>query len=1040
MVEEQFCFGPFRCDPMNARVWHGEEAVALTPKAFNVLLYLLRHPGQLVNKDELLKAVWPETYVGDAVLKVSVGEIRKVLADDPKTPRFIETVHRRGYRFIAPTSAFPQPVASSQYAVASREEERQKAKGKNQTAKVEANFPASSPQSSSPSLVGRDSELAQLHSLLVKALGGERQFVFVTGEPGIGKTALVETFLPQIDARGSISARGQCLEHYGVGEAYLPVFEAFGRLGRESGRERLVQVLGQYAPTWLAQMPALISSEDRQQLQRELLGATPERMLREMSEAIEALTAETPLVLVLEDLHWSDYATLDLLAALARRRESARLLVIGTYRPVDIIVSGHPLRGLKQELQGHRQCEEIPLNLLTTEEVGIYLNSRLPGGDFSTEFVKAIHERTDGNPLFLLNFVDYLAVQNILRRTGDSWELYGGAELIRDEMPESIRQMIERQVERLRPEEQRMLEAASVAGMEFAAATVEAVLEEGTEQVEEYCERLIRQQQFLRAGEAKTWPDGTVTSTYGFTHALYQHALLQRVTAMRRLRFHLRIGERLESAYRSHLGEVAAELAVHFEQGRDYSRAVHYWLQAAKNAVQRHAPREAIAVLTQAAALATRVPGAEQWRLRMPLLAYRGLVHRSMGMMAQAAEDFMSWAECAHASGNLTEEVDALFHLASARSWFDREQCLATVEQGIALSAQLRDEALRIDMGGRAAYWRLLWDKWRDEDALACAQAVASARRSGVRSHLGFHVRRLTYFQALQARYGEACRAAEEGTQIALEEGDASEYLTGLFFWAWTLLHHGQWGELRRLLGEGLRLAERNGHRQWATLFRLELAWLYVQVGDFSSARNLCEAAVQESHAIHFAYGQHLSAVLLGYAHLGLGEYTQALKCFDGIWQRFRRERLLMDWICSIPLVLGVSIYWLAQKRFDCVQQEAERLCELAAQPGERTYLALGHHLLAEVALAQRKWEDAEHEVAIAFAALEGVEAPLAEWRVYASAARIAEQRRRKAQARTYWEHSKVVLLRLADSFEHNDPLRQTFLMQPTVKTIVERS
>lgn len=230
------------------------------------------------------------------MLKVSVGEIRKVLADDPKAPRSIETVHRRGYRFIAPLAP-AQDVSGSRFLVAGQESGTSAP-----LPRLHASQRATSNEQPETGLVGRDSELAQLHSLLAKALHGGRQLAFVTGEPGIGKMALVETFLRQMDGRGSILARGQCLEHYGIGQAYLPVFEAFGRLGRESGRERLVRLLGQYAPTWLAQMPALISLEDRQQLQRELLGSTPECMLREMAEAIEALTAETPLVLVLEDL------------------------------------------------------------------------------------------------------------------------------------------------------------------------------------------------------------------------------------------------------------------------------------------------------------------------------------------------------------------------------------------------------------------------------------------------------------------------------------------------------------------------------------------------------------------------------------------------------------------------------------------------------------------------------------------------------------------------------------------------------------------
>jgi predicted ATPase len=100
-------------------------------------------------------------------------------------------------------------------------------------------------------------------------------------------------------------------------------------------------------------------------------------MLREMAEAVEALT-EQPLVLVIEDVHWSDYSTLDLLALLAQRRGPARLLLLVTYRPADVVVSGHPLKAIKQELQVHRHCEELPLGFLTVAEVSQYLAARFP--------------------------------------------------------------------------------------------------------------------------------------------------------------------------------------------------------------------------------------------------------------------------------------------------------------------------------------------------------------------------------------------------------------------------------------------------------------------------------------------------------------------------------------------------------------------------------------------------------------------------------------------------------------------------------------
>jgi predicted ATPase len=209
-------------------------------------------------------------------------------------------------------------------------------------------------------VVGRDEALSRMRSWLEKMLGGDRQIVFVTGEAGIGKTSLVDTFARSMAFDRSIRiGRGQCLEQYGTSEAYLPVLEAIGRLCRE--QTQVVEVLRAHAPMWLLQMPSLVSASDRELLSREVFGATRERMLREMGEALEALTADLPLVLILEDLHWSDYSTLDLISYLARQRQAAQLMLIGTYRTAELIVSGHPLKAVKQELLAKKQCEELPL-------------------------------------------------------------------------------------------------------------------------------------------------------------------------------------------------------------------------------------------------------------------------------------------------------------------------------------------------------------------------------------------------------------------------------------------------------------------------------------------------------------------------------------------------------------------------------------------------------------------------------------------------------------------------------------------------------
>ena len=170
--------------------------------------------------------------------------------------------------------------------------------------------------------MGREGELAQLHRWWAQARQGTRQVVFVTGEAGIGKTTLVDAFVAQMAATEAVwSARGQCIEHHGAGEPYLPLLEALGQLGRGSHGASVMALLQQYAPSWLVHLPALVPAADYEVVQQRAGGATRERMLRELAEAVEGLTALRPVVLVLEDLHWSDGATLDWLAYVARRRE-----------------------------------------------------------------------------------------------------------------------------------------------------------------------------------------------------------------------------------------------------------------------------------------------------------------------------------------------------------------------------------------------------------------------------------------------------------------------------------------------------------------------------------------------------------------------------------------------------------------------------------------------------------------------------------------------------------------------------------------------
>ena len=347
--EQTVHFGPFCLDLRAGRLMHESRPVRLRPKTFAVLRHLVQRAGALVTKDELLDAVWGDTAVTENTLTQSIGELRRTLKDDSTPPRFIETVHHRGFRFIALTTSDTRAPGSES---------------------------AVSPPTANTFAIGRAAELRRLDEALSKAKRGQRQVVFVTGEPGIGKTTLIHTFLAGSATIQALTAGGQAVEQLGSREPYLAVLDALGRLARIADPQHVVGLLRRNAPAWLAQMPWLLEPADAASLRQSLIDVRPERMLREFAVFLEEFSSTVTLILVLEDLHWSDPSTIELLLMLAQRSDPARLLVIATYRPAEASVQEHPILRAKQTLQLRRQCTEIALESLTRAEIEEYLDRR----------------------------------------------------------------------------------------------------------------------------------------------------------------------------------------------------------------------------------------------------------------------------------------------------------------------------------------------------------------------------------------------------------------------------------------------------------------------------------------------------------------------------------------------------------------------------------------------------------------------------------------------------------------------------------------
>ncbi|MGE5737167.1 MAG: ATP-binding protein, partial [Acidobacteriota bacterium] len=221
-------------------------------------------------------------------------------------------------------------------------------------------------------VVGRELELAKLINALLQTSESHGRVLFVTGEPGMGKSTLVAEFIYRMQNQHPtyIAARGRCIEQYGTGEAYGPFLDALAGLLFGPHREVVARLLRTYAPTWCLQFPAVFNSPALlEQLRAETIGATKQRMLREMGDMLEALATNRTLVIWLEDLHEADAPSIDLLRYLSGRIGSRALLMIGTFRPAELNVRNHPLNKHKLEMEAHNQCEEIRLACLTEDAI-----------------------------------------------------------------------------------------------------------------------------------------------------------------------------------------------------------------------------------------------------------------------------------------------------------------------------------------------------------------------------------------------------------------------------------------------------------------------------------------------------------------------------------------------------------------------------------------------------------------------------------------------------------------------------------------------
>jgi tetratricopeptide (TPR) repeat protein len=634
--------------------------------------------------------------------------------------------------------------------------------------------------------VGRARERAALRATFESAAAGQLRLVSVTGEPGIGKTTLVEDFLRELtsEQRSCTVVRGRCSERLASAEAYAPFFEALDSLLHASKGRPAARLMKRVAPTWyriLVPAPPVRVSDDEPGAASRIESA--KTMHLELATLIRRLCRMEPFVLFLDDVQWADAPSIDLLAYLTARLESTRLFVIAAYRPSDLSLAKSPFAKLKLELESHASSVEVQLGFLSLKDIETYLELEFPDHRFPPDLASLVQQQTEGNPLFVVELLQYLRGKGVLASENNQWVLAAEIPDLTRELPISVLSVIARHLGQLSESDRQLLTIASVQGDQFDSAVIAGVLQRAPADVEERLDILDRTHALVRILDDTRLPDGTFTLRCHFVHVLYQQALYGQLQPTRKAEWSAALAHELLAHHRDRIAPVAAQLALLFETARNASQAAEYLSVAAERATHVFAFAEAVALATRGLRLLKDLPDSAPRRdqeLRLQLVLGLSLsATKGFGVPEIAEHHALALALCQrvgnHAQLSATLSGLSVYHTIRGELSTARE----LTQHGLRLAEETGDAMLRV----QAHYY--------------LAQVFANAGQPTVSLE---HVRRALalYDPADHQLYISQCRR-DTGVLATVLEG-------------WPLWTLGYPDQAVRSVEQGLTLARRLSH------------------------------------------------------------------------------------------------------------------------------------------------------------------------------------------------------------------------------------
>jgi len=789
-------------------------------------------------------------------------------------------------------------------------------------------------------VVGRTRNVSQLLTAFEEVAGGHGLIVSVAGEPGLGKSTLVESALAAMRERKDrpLMAAGRCSERLAGTEAYLPVLDALSTALERDAGGAFSAVVDRTAPTWAGLLGRTTAPDAQGAL------ASQERLKREMAALLEHVSRERPVVLFFDDLHWADTSTVDLLAYLGMRLDRMRVMIIATYRDADLRATDHPFQRVQRELESRGIARSIDMTLLAADEVAEFVDRTYEGHAFPADFARAVHARTEGNPLFVADLLRWLGVQGVIGERDGRWMLVRPMPEVDGDLPSSVRSMIERKIAQLDDSDRRLLGAAAVQGAIFDSASVAVALKADVADVEEQLIMLDKVYAFVRRIDDATYPVRSQAVRYRFVHALYQNVLVSSLAPSRRAGWSGAIADFVDARHGTHAADIAATLAALRDAARQPAAAASWYAVAARRAMAVFAYAEAETLATRGLEQAALLPdGAERAGLELPLrlvLGATSLVRRGFAAPETAENMARAQAFC-EAVGNVPALAPALWVLV-----------LYNIASG-QLDAAARLCAQLLEIGRSSG----------DRTLLALGHDV----HVGLYTHRGELGRALEHYAAMEALVNDAV------ARDLRERFQPDPLLTARCEHVRVLWLTGHAGEARAAMAALERYVGATRDPQGAAFLSLFAAELYEMTGDPAEAERVARAGIAlcEEHGI--ASERLWCSLYLGVARAMQGDAAGGVALMSAGLQVFHAIECLVSvpsfqaWLAEAHLQLGdtAAAQQAAAQGFALAERTGEHVCDallwrvqgaiLARDAGVRTDAGTAAECLARARQAAKK-------------------------------------------------------------------------------------